>query len=279
VRNVYVDVFVTHDGKPVRDLTKDNFVILDNGIRQEVELVDVKKVPVSAMLVLDTSGSVQGRKLRHLREAAHAFVEGLEDKDEVGLVTMTHRVHLREPLTHDFAAIHTAIDRPVHSGSTALLDALFVGLKFLETAEGRPLLLLFTDGVDNTSWLKQKDVLKTVETSEAMIFVVGARSGGGIYEGSRVRQGNAGDVDRFLNDLAATSGGHVWHADDSAGLKGVFLEILSQMETRYLLTYEPRGVEEVGQHQIEINLRGCKATEIRARSAYFVPSNQGRNGH
>jgi VWFA-related protein len=278
VRTVYVDVFVTHDGKPLRDLTADNFIVLDNGVRQNVELVDIDTVPTSAMLVLDTSGSVQGEKLRHLRAAAHSFVEGLDEADEVGLVTMTHRVQLLKGLDRDFDETHRAIDGRMGSGSTALLDALFVGLKFLETAEGRPLLLLFTDGVNNASWLLEEDVLNMVETSEAMIFVVGVQSGGRLYAGSQILRGGM-PADGFLKQLAEISGGHMEYADSSNRLKDVFLEVLARMDTRYLLSYVPRDITVEGKHRIEVRLKGRKATEVRARSGYFVASEQGRDRH
>jgi VWFA-related protein len=269
VRNVYVDVFVTRDGKPVTDLERDNFVVLDNGIPQEIELIDVESVPLSAMLALDVSGSVHGRKLAHLRAAAHAFVNGLDEEDEAGLLTFAHEMQLRNPLDRNFPALHRALDQTRGGGPTALNDSLFVALKLLERAQGRPLLLLFTDGLDNASWLDDSDLEEIVGASEAVIYSVGVESTGGVsIGGSTIRKGK-----KLLEHITESTGGRVWYAKDTFGLKDVYLRILAEMETRYLLIYQPQGVSEEGWHTIDVTLKGTKSGDVRARSGYFVPSN------
>jgi len=273
VQTVFVDVFVSDDGKPVLDLGPENFEVLDNGVRQEFELVDVGTTPTSAMLVLDVSGSVAGLKLRHLRKAAHAFVEGLEDVDEAGLITVTQELHLAKRLDNDFPALHHALDQPMEGGATALVDALFAGLKLLETAKGRPMLLLFTDGMDNMSWLSESDVLEVVKATEAIIYIVGVRSRGGVHQFGRP-VGGAGQANRFFETMAQSTGGQVWFADSSDALEDVFLGILEEMGTRYLLSFQPRGAPKEGWHELEVRLKGRKASNVRARSSYVVPKGQ-----
>jgi VWFA-related protein len=273
VQTVYVDVFVSDDGKPVLGLGTENFEVRDNGVRQELELIDVGEVPTSAMLVLDVSGSVVGSKLRHLRRAAHAFVEGLEDDDEAGLITVTQKLRLAKRLDNDFPALHRALDQPMEGGATALADGLFAGLKLLESANGRPVLLLFTDGMDNMSWLSESDVLDVVEATEAIIYVVGVRSRGGVHQFGRPRGGSGVDV--FFEQMAQSTGGQVWLANSSVSLEEVFLGILEEMDTRYLLSFQPRGEPKKGWHELDVRLKGRKANRVRARSGYMVP--EGKN--
>lgn len=270
VRNVYVDVFVTRDGKPVTSLEKENFTVLDNGVAQEHELVDVEALPMSTLLVLDASGSVRGRKLRHLRGAAQAFIEGLGSEDEAGLLMFTHRLDLRKGLDNDFADLRRVLNQRVEGGFTALNDALFSGLKLLESGNGRPLLLLFTDGIDNASWIRKPDLLDAVRASDAVIYAVGVFSLSGVYQGNRLVSDSSHDGRRFLERLAESTGGQTWLTGSTAELKDIYLRILAEMETRFLLTYQPLDVSQEGWHKIEVKVKGYKASEVRARSGYLV---------
>jgi VWFA-related protein len=272
VQTVYVDVFVSDNDKPVLGLSTENFEVRDDGVRQELELVDVGEVPTSAMLVLDVSGSVVGSKLRHLRRAAHAFVDGLEDDDEAGLITVTEKLRLAKRLDNDFAELHRTLDQPMEAGATALADGLFTGLKLLESANGRPVLLVFTDGMDNMSWLSHSDVLEVVEATEAIIYVVGVRSRGGVHQFGRPRGGSG--VEAFFEKMTQSTGGRVWFADSSVSLKEVFVGILEEMDTRYLLSFHPRGTPKEGWHELDVRLKGRKADRVRARSGYLVPREQ-----
>ena len=270
VRNVYVDVFVTRDGKPVTALNSEDFVVLDNGVAQEHELVDIEAVPMSTLLVLDASGSVRGPKLRHLRGAAQAFIEGLKGEDEAGLLMFSHRLDLRKRLDNDFADLRRSLNQRVEGGFTALNDALFAGLKLLESGTGRPLLLLFTDGIDNASWIREPDLLDAVRASDAVIYAVGVRSSSGVYQGSRLVSDSSRDGRHFLERLAESTGGQTWFTESTVELKDIYLRILAEMETRFLLTYQPKDVSQDGWHEIEVKVEGHKDSEVRARSGYLV---------
>jgi len=84
---VAVDVLVTRDGRPVTGLTADDFSVRDNDVPQRIDAVLLEDVPITLLLVLDTSGSVGGAPLVQLRAAAEAAVEALRPDDRVGLVT------------------------------------------------------------------------------------------------------------------------------------------------------------------------------------------------
>ncbi len=211
-----------------------------------------------------------GQKLTHLRSAAHAFVQGLRQRDEAGLLTFSHKLRVQKPLGSDFSTLHEAFDSTTGGGSTALNDSLYVGLKLLEAAKGRPLLLLFTDGLDTASRLDESEVMNMARSSEAMIYAVGARASDGVYVGGRMIQGSAIESSRLLKRLTEASGGKVWFADSTAELKEIYLDILSEMGTRYVLTYQPQGAPEQGWHKIEVRLKGRKAGQVRARSGYMV---------
>jgi Ca-activated chloride channel family protein len=252
---VYVDVFVTSRGEPVRGLGAGDFEVTDNGVKQEVTLVQLETVGITTLLLFDMSGSVKGARLADLKAAGHAFLDGLDERDEGALMAFSHQLLLKSDATSDRATLHEALERLVPGGATALYDALYVALK-LPLGRGRPLIVLFTDGEDNVSWLGRDEVKEAILQSTALLQVV--------VTGSRDEPGGA-----FLREMAEATGGRAWNAATSKGLRQRFLDILSAMRTRYLLTYEPRGVKPTGRHHLKVAVRGRKV-DVRHRRDYLV---------
>jgi VWFA-related protein len=173
VEAVAVDVSVTRDNQPVGGLTAENFEIKDNGVLQEVDLVQVETAPVEAFLILDNSGSVAGTKLERLRVAVRTFLSGLGDQDRAALMTFFHHLRLNQELTSDLPMLYQALDETTPKGGTALYDALFAGLKLAEPPVRRPVIVLFTDSEDTASRMGEKALLPMVKESNAVIYVIG----------------------------------------------------------------------------------------------------------
>lgn len=102
---VQLDVFVAKDGKALRDLTVEDFEILDNGVRQDIRLIEPETVPLSTVLVFDTSDSVRGEKLQYLKAAARAFLKGLDTKDQAALLTFSSCLQLEGGLDGDVTTL------------------------------------------------------------------------------------------------------------------------------------------------------------------------------
>ena len=172
VEGVYVDVFVTDGNRPVVGLAASDFELKDNGVRQAVELATVESLPLTTFLVLDTSGSVAGEKLLRLQAAARALLGGLRAGDEATLVTFDQEVKVRVPPTSDRKRLERAVGGILPGGATALYDALYAGT-LLASGRGRCLLVLFTDGEDNLSWLDAAQVRRVLLESNVLVQAVG----------------------------------------------------------------------------------------------------------
>jgi VWFA-related protein len=247
VEAVYVDVFVTRGGRPVDGLGPADFEVLDNGIRQEVERVEIGEEPLSALLVLDTSQSVAGRTLDELRLAGHAFLDGLAARDRAALISFSHAVAASAALTSDLRIVRRALDDLRAGGGTALLDALYMALQVARPLP-RPALLVFTDGGDTTSWLGEQAVAELAETSSAVVYAIGSAS-------------------PFLERVAEASGGRTWPRAES-GLKAAFVDVLRDLKTRYVLRFTPRSAGTAGWHELKVRLTRVNA-RARARRGYF----------
>jgi VWFA-related protein len=244
--SVYLDVFVTRDGEPVRGLTADDFLVLDGGRRVPVELVPTDAVPLSAILVLDTSLSVSGPKLDQLKKACDAFVRGLGPHDEAVLLTFSNAVRLRAGAGDDRAVLDRALAETEAGGRTALFDALFSGLLLSPTLPGRPALIVFSDGVDTVSWSGGADALALAQQSSTLVYAVGIASD-------------------LLQQVVDVTGGQTL-ADSGAGIEAAFLRVLDDLRNRYLLRFES-AEGALGWRSLEVKLKHQRAS-LRHRPGY-----------
>jgi VWFA-related protein len=270
VETVYLDVSVTdHHGEPVTGLGAPDFEVRDNGVLQDPRLVDRGTVGANVALVFDTSESLD-KRIAVLRSAGHSFIDGLGAHDQATLLTFSEGILCPAPLTRDRAALHRALDRLAPQGATALRDALYLGI-MRPAAGGRRLVVLFTDGEDNESWLSREDLLAAARESDVVVDVVAlvrpATGRQGAWLGLPPQEEETEHV-RFLRQVTQTTGGTLWSAS-SKGLAEAFERVLVAMRTRYLLGYEPRGVVSEGRHRLRVSVKR-RGVDVRARTEYEV---------
>ncbi len=274
---VQVDVYVARGGRAVLGLGASDFELFEDGVLQELDLVDAQNIPVHIALVLDTSSSVAGLGLSHLRDAAIQLMNDLNDEDEAALISFSHHLKRTAELTRDKNRVRAAINAVEAKGATAWHDALFVGLKTLENVEHRPMVLLFTDGMDTYSWLREEQMLPLVEQSQAVIYAISRKErlpmelGRGHLARDRARRAarsaNAKRT-RLLRKLTKTSGGRFIETDTTENLGPIFSAILAEMKTRYLLSYQPREPIREGWHRLEVKVK-IRGVDVHARRGYF----------
>ena len=245
---------MTRDGEPVAGLTADDFDVLDGGRRVPVELVPTDAVPISAILVLDTSLSVTGGKLDQLRQACTAFARALAPQDEAVLLTFANAVHLRSAAGTDRAALEEALARTRAGGRTALFDAVFSGLLMAPSLPGRPVLIVFSDGVDTVSWTGGSDSLALARQSSTLVYAVGVAS-------------------ELLQGVVDATGGRTL-SESGKGIGNAFLRVLDDLRHRYLLRFDA-GDPAPGWRAIEVKLKRQHA-DLRYRPGYTRQPNDSR---
>jgi Ca-activated chloride channel homolog len=275
VEVVRVNVLVTDGNHPVAGLTAADFELRDTRVVQQVESVTLTDIPVSMSLVLDTSQSVRGATLAHLKEAANAALDELGAADRASLLTFNAAVDLQAGWAPPSQSIRAALQQAQAAGGTSLYDAAFSALTMTDASSGnRELVLLFSDGADTASWLPASAVLDRARRAEPVVYsvVLGAASDGGLLYGRSgiellERQLPRRVMTPFLRELATVTGGDTF-VDESAGrLRRTFVRIVTEFRTRYLLTYTPRGVDAGGWHPIEVTLKNKKG-KVTARRGY-----------
>ena len=274
VEAVYVDVFVTSGGQPVTDLTASAFELRDDGAVRPVELVAVETMPLTALLAFDTSSSVEGAKLAALRRASEAFLDGLRPADEIGIVAFSHEVRWLARPTQDRDALRRALAACRARGGTSLWDGLHAALGLLPP-QVRSLVVIFTDGEDNLSWLDERQVKAAAQRSNAVIHAVGLRPEEPPPQPEPFPRGSLVltsppelEQVRALRLTAEMTGGRFWTADSPDRLRQAFAAIVAAMNSRYVLRFEPAAGSAPGWHAIQLRLRGAKG-DVRARAGYF----------
>jgi VWFA-related protein len=255
---VRVDVSVSRSGRFLGGLTADQFTVADNGVRQQVQAVVAEMVPVTVILALDISASMEGVKLHDLIEASRALIQAFRSDDRATVVTFSHHISAKAPLTSDKQQLYAVLDTLEAAGGTALRDALFAALQVRRNdVESRPVVLLFSDGADTASWLTETEVLASV------------RRGGVTVHGVEIATAadTAAGHGRFLDEVTTASGGRWWTATASGALKTVFADVLNEMRARYVLSYYPTD-RRAGWHYVSVSVRGA---QTRTRAGYFVP--------
>jgi VWFA-related protein len=252
---VQLDVSVLRHGQPVRGLTADDFVVADNGASQTVDSV-LDQVPLSVQLVLDTSGSVVGDRLTHLIAAADGLVRALRPGERASLLTFSDLLRVPAPPTADLAQVRRSLAAITGQGRTALRDAVQLSLVTHHEERARPLLLVFTDGVDNASWLSDEEVLESVRRTDVVIHVVHVPA-------------RELSPTRFVEQLAQRAGGRLWSARSEDDLEHLFTSVLDEMRARYLLSFVPHQPLRPGWHELRVHLKHVNG-DITARPGYFV---------
>src|SRR6266511_6427506 len=145
---VLVPVIATDSaGLYVSDLTQADFGISEDGVKQEIAFFATINTPFHVVLMLDTSASTQ-EKLGLIRRAATAFVEQLQPRDRVKVISFDDQVRELNEFTNDRSALKTAINKTESGQGTKLYDAVQLALSSVRQIAGRKAIVLFTDGVD-----------------------------------------------------------------------------------------------------------------------------------
>ena len=256
IEAVRVDVLATDNGQPIRGLAAADFEILDNSVPQQVDLVSFEQIPLNVILALDMSDSVAGERLDNLRGAGLALLGALKKDDQSALVSFSHRVQLGAGLSTDAARVRAALDEAVPAGNTALIDGTYAAITLGESDAGRALVIIFSDGLDTSSWLTAEAVLDASKRSDAVVY--------GVSVQSRIKP-------EFLRDVTSFTGGRLFEVEKTANLGSIFLSVLEEFRQRYLVSYTPRGVAKDGWHKLDVRVRSRKAT-IKARPGYLAGS-------
>ena len=275
VNAVVVDVSVRdRSRRAVMNLQASDFQVLDNGVPQEVDHVSYGKLPIDVTVALDVSYSVTGAVLEQLRRAVGQLMRDLGRQDRLKLILFNMRVMRVVDFTTDADVVDRALRGAAAGGGTALLDAISVALVSASAPDRRQLIVIFTDGNDSTS-VTAPGTLTTVaqRTRGTVTFVMPAlpqeiRRPAATTSGSASREPSFRPLAPVLSSIARETGGTMLPVDGYTDLTGAFKRVLDDFRSTYVLYYNPRGVDRVGYHTLEVRVQR-EGAAVQARRGYW----------
>ncbi len=255
-----VEVYATvkdDRGRYVDDLPSSDFTISEEGKALQTVAFETRTAPVSVALLFDTTGSMQAA-LPALRNAALRLIGELRPIDSVAVYSFNESVTELQPFTTDKGALKRAVMRTHAAGSTALYDALVRVNLDLAGRSGKKVIVVFTDGSDNSSVLTTDTAILRAKSAGLPIYTIA--------------QGTALDHPELLRQLAGvskTTGGVAFAIRSPSEIRAVFEAVSQDLMHGYLITFQPPPAEGHTWHAIEVILRDMKGRKVRAREGYY----------
>jgi Ca-activated chloride channel family protein len=245
---------------PVTGLEQENFRVFDDGVEHPITAFAMEDEPVALGLIFDHSGSVSGIR-RNEAETTRMFLKTSNPGDEYFLVVFASRPELAVPLTSEKGEVQYRILTTRWGGSTALFDAVILGLNELKKSKlSRKALLVVSDGGENNSRYDRHNLKEIVEESDALIYTVGFQS----------IQANA----PLLQWMAELSGGLAIPAQTES-LPDIAAKVALELRNRYVLGFSAAGVPHDGKvHSLRVQLitpHGMPALKASWRRSYRAP--------
>jgi len=263
---VYVTVTDT-EKRLVPDLAMEDFEVLDNTKQQTINVFENKPVPITTIVMIDTSGSMTGN-LDFVKQGVEQFLLRLlpDDKAQVGEFSDKIKFHPGEFIDNRDRLIYMLKNDLDFGYPTRLWDAGDESLARLEPMPGRKVLVLFTDGDDTAS--KNSSLSKVMDRArekDIMVYGVGFMSE--YFNGqSKVRS----SPDRGLKKLAEDTGGGYFELKRTADLNETFTRVAQELHSQYVLGFSPETLD--GKiHKLDVRVKKAGMT-TRARKTYVASS-------
>ena len=292
-------------GRFVPGLEKDDFLLYEDDLLQEISHFSNERVPVSLGIVLDTSGSMEGEKMDAAREALDRFLfELLGPDDEIFIYRFSYEPTLVHGWTSDRDSLSRELRRIRPRGGTALYDAVAEAIPMVEEGSHRKkAVVIISDGNDTNSETDERDVRRLIRESEVLVYAIGIDGDSGprvtvgrptsrspiplpfpVPGGGRGRSPfptpwpggggrSVGNDDRVnvsaLRDLTDDSGGRTEIIRDTNDLDPATASVADELSRQYFLAYPSPGHRDGQWHAIDVEVHDG-AHRVRARRGYVA---------
>jgi Ca-activated chloride channel family protein len=253
-------------GQFVSGLQKDDFRVFENHQPQQIRLFQQGDVPVSAGLLVDDSASMESKR-KDVLAAALAFVKSSNPQDQMFVVDFNDKIALGLPNTELFSTSASELEAALNGvparGRTALYDAIEAGLNHLKRASrDKKVLIAITDGGDNASHHKLKEVLEDAARSNVMIYAIGL-----------IDEHNGDQNPGFLRKITRITGGEAFFPGETSDIATICTHIAEDIRRQYTIGYVPTAENlDNAYRSIRVTARDLKHGRllVRTRAGYIA---------
>jgi Ca-activated chloride channel homolog len=250
----------------VADLVESDFEIYDNGKLQTITSFDNKPLPITVIVMLDTSGSMTVA-LDLVKRAAEEFLMRLLPEDQGMVGAFNDKIQfLPDEFTGNRDHLIRSLKDLDFGYPTRLYDAVNQSMAQLKGIPGRRVVLVFTDGDDNASKVGSGDVTDRARVEDVMVYSIGLETT--YFNGQqRVRS----SPDRGSKRLSEETGGGFFLLKKTDELGPTFTRVAQELHSQYVLGFSPQVLD--GKvHKLELKIKQKPSMTARARKSYVASS-------
>ncbi|MCD9187372.1 MAG: VWA domain-containing protein [Pyrinomonadaceae bacterium] len=250
-------------GNAVTNLRQNQFKVFEDGVEQQISLFESTESPFAAVILLDTSGSMESR-ISLARSAAITFLDGLDAEDVAAIYNFDSKVTLVQDFSNSRDISDKVYDLKAY-GWTVLNDAVFKAADELsKRPEKRRAIIVISDGADTKSGRSAEKALKAALAADVTIYTVDMSA---IDTGGKERIQNQG----VLKNFAEKTGGFFIATPGGQAMRDAFKQIASELGTQYTIGYQPANIKKDGKWRaLELRVQRPNLT-IRTRKGYNAP--------
>src|SRR5262245_9850748 len=278
---VLLDVTVIdQNNTPVMNLRKEDFSVYEDKVKQAIESVSREEVPVSFGMVIDTSGSMKP-KLHTVSDAAASLVKQMRLDDEAFVASFKAEAELVQDFTADRRELEAGIGKLYMGGGTALLDAITATADYAQEKgkRRRKALVIFSDGLEKNSSVKEKEVMEAIKENEVQVYLVGFIDVE-MEENRPFGKSPAKKAKELISGIADDSGGRAYFPKDISEIPAVAAQISKDLRTQYVVSYYPTNENRDGAFrnvQVSVTTQGAGKLTARTRRGYYARNEKGRS--
>jgi VWFA-related protein len=255
---------VDKTGKLLTNIPQSAFKVLEDGVEQPLRLFRREDVPVSMGIIVDNSGSMTSKRTR-VAAAALEMVKQSNPDDEVFIVNFNDDTHFDQPLTNDVKKLEAALARMEARGGTAMRDALSKSITYVKKngKKDKKVLVVITDGNDNSSDVTLDQLLRQAQNSEVLIYCIGLLN--------EEEAGEAKSAKKALKALAEASGGLDYYPKSISDIQEITPRVAHEIRNQYILGYTSSNQALDGTfRQIKVTVTGFGRPTVRTRNGYYA---------
>lgn len=281
---VFLDVTVVDRANhPVVDLDTPDFSVIEDGVRQETAWFTRERMPISLVVLIDTSGSISA-KLGRIKAAASSIVRQGHPQDEFCIARFTGDASVVQDFTTNVASLEQALSRLKAGGETALLDAVKFAVQYANERgkHDRKGVILVTDGGEANSRCSRDEVLAALRAANTRLYSVAFPDGldqsqspnARGFRGTQPREAES-RARGLMDELARVTGGRAFYPRQTTELDGIAESIALELRTQYRIGYDPTRVDRDGRwREVRVEVipnHGREGMIARTRTGYFAP--------
>lgn len=260
----------------VTTLTKPDFTVLEDNVRQKISSFRNEDIPISLGILIDNSGSMQDKRAA-VNRAALDLVQASNPDDETFIVNFADDAFLDQDFTSSIPKLQQGLSHIDSKGGTALYDAVIASADHLAQAAKRPkqVLLIITDGEDNSSSSTLEQTVRRIQNLQGPIvysigLLFGNESGG---EAKRARHA--------LQRLSDETGGVAYFPKSLSRVDGIAAQVAKDIRNQYTIGYHSTRPESEGGYRtvrVKVKAKGMGKLSARTRAGYYPGTQKGTQG-